>query len=52
MSKIREPIKKSSIEKKNRIIEKGFELMCDKGYYNVNCIDIARLFMQIFKIFE
>lgn len=42
MSKIREPIKKSSIEKKNRIIEKGFELMCDKGYYNVNCIDIAK----------
>lgn len=41
MSNIREPIKKSSIEKKNRIIERGFELMCNKGYHNVNCVDIA-----------
>ncbi len=41
MSEIREPIRKSSIEKKNRIIEKGFELMCNKGYHNVSCIDIA-----------
>jgi len=39
---VREPIKKSSIEKKNRIIKMGFELMCDKGYYNVTCVDIAR----------
>lgn len=39
---VREPIKKSSIEKKNRIIKRGFELMCDKGYYNVTCVDIAR----------
>lgn len=40
--RVREPIKKSSIEKKNRIIKMGFELMCDKGYYNVTCVDIAR----------
>lgn len=39
---VREPIKKSSIEKKNRIIKMGFELMCDKGYYNVTCVDIAK----------
>lgn len=39
---VREPIKRSSIEKKNRIIKMGFELMCDKGYYNVTCVDIAR----------
>ena len=39
---VREPIKKSSIEKKNRIIKMGFELMCDRGYYNVTCVDIAR----------
>lgn len=42
MSGIREPIKKSSIEKKNKIIEKGFELICEKGYHNVTCIDIAK----------
>lgn len=42
MSNIREPIKKNSIEKKNKIIQKGFELMCEKGYHNVNSIDIAK----------
>lgn len=42
MGEIREPIKKSSIEKKQRIIKMGFELMCSKGYHNVTCIDIAK----------
>lgn len=42
MGEIREPIKKTSIEKKNRIIEKGFELMCEKGYHNVSSVDIAK----------
>ena len=42
MGKVREPIKKNSIEKKNRIIEKGFELMCNRGYHNVSCVDIAK----------
>lgn len=42
MGNIREPIKKSSIEKKQRIIRLGFELMCDKGYHNVNTVDIAK----------
>ena len=42
MGEIREPIKKSSIEKKNKIIEKGFNLICEKGYYNVNSVDIAK----------
>ena len=42
MGKVREPIKKTSIEKKNRIIKEGFELMCNKGYHNVNCVDIAK----------
>lgn len=42
MSNIRQPIKKNSIEKKNKIIQKGFELMCEKGYHNVNSIDIAK----------
>ena len=42
MGTVRDPIKKNSIEKKNRIIEKGFELMCNKGYHNVTCVDIAK----------
>ena len=42
MGDIREPIRESAIIKKERIIEKGFELMCEKGYRNVNCIDIAK----------
>lgn len=42
MGEVREPVKKCSIEKKNRIIKKGFELMCTRGYHNVSCIDIAK----------
>lgn len=36
------PTQKRSIEKRNRIIEKGFELMCENGYYNTNTNDIAK----------
>lgn len=39
---IREPIQKRSIEKKEKIIEYGFELICDKGYYNTNTAQIAK----------
>lgn len=42
MGEIREPKKKTSIEKKRQIIEKGFLLMCEEGYYNVTCVDIAK----------
>ena len=42
MGTIRKPIKKTSIEKKKRIIEKGFEIMCNKVYNNVSCVDIAK----------
>lgn len=42
MTNVREPIKKSSIKKKETIIKKGFELMCEKGYHNVTTIDIAK----------
>lgn len=42
MGDIRKPIKQSAIEKKQKIIEKGFELMCEKGYHNINSVDIAR----------
>ena len=39
---VREPIKKTSIKKKETIIKKGFELMCEKGYHNVTTVDIAK----------
>lgn len=41
-NKIREPIQKRSIEKKEKIIKTGFELICKKGYYNVNTAEIAK----------
>lgn len=42
MPDTRIPTQKRSIEKRNRIIEKGFELMCEKGYYNTNTAEIAK----------
>lgn len=41
-NKIREPIQKRSIEKKQKIIKAGFDLICENGYYNTNCIEIAK----------
>lgn len=41
MSETRMPTQKRSIEKRNRIIEKGFVLMCEKGFYNTNTNEIA-----------
>lgn len=41
MSRI--PTQKRSIEKKYKIIEKGFQLMCEKGYHNISTPDIAAL---------
>lgn len=37
------PTQKRSIEKRNKIIEKGFELMCEKGFHNVSTPDIAEV---------
>ena len=42
MSEIRIPTQKRSIEKKDKIVEKGFELMCENGYFNTNTNDIAK----------
>jgi len=42
-SDLRQPVQKRAIEKKNRIIECGFKLMCEKGYHNVDCIEIAKV---------
>ena len=39
---IREPTQKRSIEKKEKIIKAGFELICEKGYYNTNTAEIAK----------
>ena len=39
---IRKPIQKRSIEKKEKIIQSGFELICEKGYYNTNTAEIAK----------
>lgn len=41
MGETRIPTQKRSIEKRNKIIEKGFYLMCNQGYYNTNTIQIA-----------
>ena len=42
MSEIRIPTQKRSIEKKGKIVEKGFELMCENGYFNTSTNDIAK----------
>ncbi len=39
---VREPIQKRSIEKKEKIIKAGFDLICLKGYYNTNTAEIAK----------
>jgi len=39
---IRKPVSKEAQDKKRKIMEKGFLLMCEKGYHNVTCIDIAK----------
>lgn len=41
MADTRIPTQKRSIEKYGKIVEKGFELMCEKGYYNTSTNDIA-----------
>ena len=41
-SEIRNPVQKRSIEKKEKIIKSGFELICKRGYYNTNTAEIAK----------
>lgn len=41
MAETRIPTQKRSIEKRNKIIENGFKLMCENGYFNVSTPDIA-----------
>ena len=40
---IRDPKQQRAIEKKERIIESGFKLICEKGYYNINTAQIAKI---------
>lgn len=42
INEIRKPIQKRSIETKEKIIEAGFNLICEKGYYNTNTAEIAK----------
>lgn len=42
MDIIREPKQKRAIEKKDKIIEAGFDLICKNGYYNTNTMEIAK----------
>ncbi len=41
-SELRNPVQKRAIEKKKQILENGFNLICEKGYHNVDCIEIAK----------
>ena len=51
MSDTRMPTQKRSIEKRNKIIKCGFELMCEKGYYNTNTTEINNLVEHIITTF-
>lgn len=42
MSNIRNPKQKRAIEKKEKVLQAGFELFCNKGYYRTNTIEIAK----------
>lgn len=42
MTEIRVPTQKRSIEKRNKILENGFNLMCENGYFNTSTPDIAK----------
>ena len=41
MPNVRIPTQKRGIDKKNKIIEAGFKIICEKGYYNITTNDIA-----------
>ena len=42
MKEIREPNQERSIEKKNKIIDAGYEIFSESGYYGANTTDIAK----------
>lgn len=42
MEKIRQPQKKTSIDKKNRILQAGLKMFATQGFYKTTTIDIAK----------
>ncbi len=42
ISDLRKPTQKRAIEKRNKILKYGFELMCEKGLYNTDAAQIAK----------
>lgn len=42
MSKIRKPVQKRSVQTMAIISKAGFDLFCEKGYYNTNTTEIAK----------
>ena len=42
MSETRMPVQKRSVEKRERIVRNGFELMCNNGYFNTTTSDVAK----------
>lgn len=42
MTKTRIPTQKRSIEKREKIVNAGFDLFCEKGYYKTNTAEIAK----------
>ena len=42
LDNVREPKQKRAIEKKEKIIDAGFKLICKNGYYNTNTAEIAQ----------
>ena len=43
MGNVRQPQKTTSIEKKSKIIEAGLKIFGEKGYYNTNTAEIAKV---------
>lgn len=41
-SELRNPTQKRAIEKKQKILEYGFKLICKQGYYNTDAVQIAK----------
>jgi AcrR family transcriptional regulator len=39
---VKEPKQQRSIEKRDKILKYGFDLLCKKGYYNTNTAEIAK----------
>lgn len=43
MSETRMPVQKRSVEKRERIVRNGFELMCNNGYFNTTTLSLIHI---------